>query len=190
MIGVLVVDDHPAVRVGLVALLRREPGIVPVAAAQGMADALELAARSHPAVALVDYDLADGDGLTLCHELKSRPSPPGVLIYSAFARDGLSLAARAAGADGLLGKGAPPQELFDTIRALASGRLAPPSATHEELAIGGARLDGADLPILGMLIERAPPQDIAAVLGLTTEELDGRIRRIVARLATVGRPAG
>jgi DNA-binding NarL/FixJ family response regulator len=188
VINVLVVDDHPAVRVGLVALLRREPGIVPVAAAQGIEDALAFAGRSRPDIALVDYDLADGDGLTLCHRLKSRPAPPGVLIYSAFARDGLSLAARAAGADGLLSKGAPPQELFDAIRALASGRLPPPSVAPEEIAVAVERLDSADLPILGMLIERTPAEEIAAVLGLASKELDGQVRRIVARLATAARP--
>ena len=59
MIEVLLVDDHPAVRAGLVVLLRGEPGIVPVFAASGMRDALARAERSQPAVALVDYDLGD-----------------------------------------------------------------------------------------------------------------------------------
>jgi DNA-binding NarL/FixJ family response regulator len=187
VIAVLVVDDHPAVRAGLVALLRREPATVPVAAAQGMQEALVHAERSRPDVALVDYALADGDGLALCYELKSRPAPPGVLIYSAFAHDGLSVAARAAGADGLVAKGAPPEELFEAIRSLASGSLSMPLATPKAFSAASTRLDGADLPILGMLIERVPRADIAEVLGLTATELDRRIRRILARLANAAR---
>lgn len=92
MLGVLIVDDHPAVRAGVVALLRREPGIVPVAAAQGAQEAM-------------------------------------MLLYSAFADDRLAVAARAAGADGVVSKGSPADELFAAIRAAASGRFtAPPRA--------------------------------------------------------------
>jgi DNA-binding NarL/FixJ family response regulator len=189
VIDVLVVDDHPAVRVGLVALLRREPGIVPIGVAQGVEDALAAAARRPPDVALVDYSLSDGDGLTLCHLLKSRAAPPGVLVYSAFARDGLALAARAARADGLLSKGAPPEELFAAIRAVANGHLVPPSGTPEEMALAGARLESGDLPILGMLVEGVATEEIATVLGLHPRELDGRVRRIVAELATIA-PSG
>lgn len=149
MIGVLVVDDHPAVRAGLVALLRREPGIVPVAAAQGMQEALVQAERNGPDVALVDYALGDGDGL--------------------------------------MGKGAPAEELFEAIRLLASRRLRAPLATREALPADSARLDRADLPILGILIERVPHADIAEVLGLTATELDRRIRRFLARRATAAR---
>jgi DNA-binding NarL/FixJ family response regulator len=189
VIDVLIVDDHTAVRAGLLALLRGEPGIVPVGAARGIEDALVAVEHSRPDVALVDYDLVDGDGLTLCHELKSRAAAPRVLIYSAFAHDGLSLAARVAGADGLLSKGVPPEELFDTIRSLAAGRLAPPAATLEEVAIGAARLDHPDLPIFGMLMDHTPHEDIAAVLGLSADELDARIRGMLGRLAIPARAA-
>jgi DNA-binding NarL/FixJ family response regulator len=187
VIDVLVVDDHPAVRAGLVVLLRGEPGIVPVATASGLREALKSAERSRPDVAVVDFDLRDGNGLELCYELKSRPTATGVLIYSAFARDGLSLAARAAGADGLLDKGVRWEELFATIRSLALGRLAAPPITPEQMVAGSCRLDSDDLPILGMLLEREPPKEIAAVLGIGASELRSRVRGILARLAAPAR---
>jgi DNA-binding NarL/FixJ family response regulator len=184
VIDVLIVDDHPAVRAGLVTLLRAEPGIVPVAAARGMEDALAAVSRSRPDVALLDYDLGDGDGLTLCHELKGRSAAPRVLIYTAFAHDGLATAARVAGADGVLSKGAPPEALFGAIRSIAAGRPAHPPATPTEIAIGAARLDDTDLPVFGMLMEQTPREDIAAVLGLSGKQLDARIRAMLVRLAT------
>jgi DNA-binding NarL/FixJ family response regulator len=189
LIEVLVVDDHPAVRVGLVVLLRSEPGIVPIATAAGMQDAIERAQQTRPDVALVDYDLGDGDGLALCYQLKADAGPPGVLIYSAFARDGLSLAARAAGADGLLDKGAPPDDLFGAIRALAGRRLPPLAVTRDQLVVGARRLQSDDLPILGMLLDRAPRAEIAAVLRLTQPQLDRRVHGMLARLATPARRA-
>jgi DNA-binding NarL/FixJ family response regulator len=187
VIDVLVVDDHPAVRAGLVALLRAEPGIVPVATAVGTRDALGEAERCTPDVALVDYDLRDGNGLELCYELKALPLAPRVLVYSAFARDGLGLAARVAGADGLLDKGVGADELFETIRSLAAGRLAAPTTTPEQMVVGSCRLDSDDLPILGMLLDGEAPAEIAAVLDLSAGELRGRVRGILARLAAPAR---
>ena len=184
MIDVLVVDDHPAIRAGLVALLRGEPGIVPVGAARGVEDALACADRSRPDVAIVDYELSDGDGLSLCYELNSRAAAPRVLIYSAFASAGLHLASRAAGAAGVLDKSASPEELFNTIRAVAAGRLAPPVMRPEQMVAAGTRLENEDRPILAMLLEGVPPDEVAAVLGLGASELDGRVRGIFARLAT------
>jgi DNA-binding NarL/FixJ family response regulator len=189
LIEVLVVDDHPAVRVGLMVLLRSEPGIVPIATAAGMQEAIELAQKTRPEVALVDYELGDGDGLALCYQLKADAAPPGVLIYSAFARDGLSLAARAAGADGLLDKGAPPEDLFGAIRALAGRRLPPPAVVRDQLVVGARRLQSEDLPILGMLLDGAPRAEIAAVLRLTQPQLDRRVHGMLARLATPARSA-
>ena len=58
-------------RVGLVVLLRGEPGIVPSAAAAGRRHALDCARRTRPHVALVDYDLGDGAGLALCYTPKA-----------------------------------------------------------------------------------------------------------------------
>ena len=187
MIDVVVVDDHPAVRAGLVALLRGEPGIVPVATAGGVDDGLTSVERCSPNVALVDYDLRDGNGLELCYEPKALAVAPAVLMYSAFAPDGLALAARAANADGLLEKVVTPDELFATIRSLAAGRPAPPPISPEQMVIGSCRLDSDDLPILGMLLEREPPAEIAAVLDLSASELKGRVRGILARLAAPAR---
>jgi DNA-binding NarL/FixJ family response regulator len=181
MIRVLIVDDHPAVRAGLVAVMRTEPGLVPVAAAAGPDGALAEARRSHPDVALVDYDLRDGDGLLLCRELKSLPAPPRVLIYSAFADRGLGLPATIAGADGLVDKGARTEELFERVRAVARGGTVLP-VTAEAMTAAAARLETADLPILGMLMERTPRAEIAKVLRLDERELDGRVESMLRRL--------
>jgi DNA-binding NarL/FixJ family response regulator len=180
-----VVVHHPAVRVGLVVLLRSEPGIVPIAAAAGMQDAIDRAQRARPAVALVDYDVAEGDGLALCHQLEADAAPPGVVIYTAFARDRLSLAARAA----LLDKGAPPEDLFAAIRAFTGHRLPPPAVTRDQLVVGARRLQNEDLPILDMLLDDAPRAEIAATLRLTQPQLDRRVDGVLARLATSARRA-
>jgi len=179
----LIVDDHPAVLGGLVSALRSEPGLVPVATATGMSEALAEADRHIPDVALIDYQLADGDGLALCQELKRLAAPPAVLIYSAFARRELVLAATVAGADGMVDKGTPLDELFDAIRAVARGGKAMPALRPEAVEQTVRRVDPDDLPILGMRLDGATLTEIATVMQLDEGELSRRVAALLGRLA-------
>jgi DNA-binding NarL/FixJ family response regulator len=119
MIRVLVVDDHPVVRAGLEAVLRAEPGMVPVGGAAGPHDALALVRRARPDVALVDARLGEHDGLELCALLCREPAPPAVLVISADYGPELVGAAEAAGARGAIDKATDLPELFDAIRLAA-----------------------------------------------------------------------
>src|SRR6185436_1136271 len=106
-IRVLVVDDHPAVRQGIEAMLGHEDGIVCIGTAASAGEAHELwpAAERLPAdVVVVDRHLPDEDGLSLCLWLRTRTPAPAVVIYSAFADEALVLPAVVAGACALIGK--------------------------------------------------------------------------------------
>lgn len=190
MTRVVVVDDHPAVRAGLVAVLRSEPGLVPVDAVATPDQALTAAEQRHADVALVDYHLQESDGLVLCRRLKSLRQPPGVLVYSAFAEKGLAIPAIIAGADALVDKAAPTDELFEAIRTVARGATTMPALTPELMAATAARLDTADLPILGMLIDGTPPPEIARVLRFEAAELEGRLTEMLERLKLRPTPVG
>jgi DNA-binding NarL/FixJ family response regulator len=183
VIRVLVVDDHPALRRGLVTALRCEPGFVSIGVAAGMAAALVEAERSIPDVALVDYQLADADGLILCHELKRLPKAPGVLIYSAFARRELAMAAMVAGADAMVNKGAPLDELFGAIRTVARGGTALPRLRPGAVERDVARLEPEDLPILGMRMDGAALPEIASVLRVDEREVSRRLSAMLGQLA-------
>jgi DNA-binding NarL/FixJ family response regulator len=182
VIRTLVVDDHPAVLAGLVGALRMEPGFVPVATATGAEAAMRQVGRSRPDIALVDYQLADGDGLTLCHELKLLTSPPRVLLYSGMAGADLAVAARVAGADGMLNKDAPLEQLFAAIRTvMRGGQVLPPlRPAASEAHIG--RLDPDDLPILGMRMDGVPAKEIATVLRVDERDVSHRIVAMLRRL--------
>ncbi len=188
MIRTLVVDNHPAVRHGVVAALRSEPGLVPVAAAAGMRDALKEAARQELDVALVDYHLWDGDGLQLCHRLKTLASSPRVLIFTAFDAPALEVAAAIAGADGVIDKGATLDELFDAVRSVARG-----GSVYNALRPGVIeqivpRVDTEDLPILGMRLDGAALSEIAEVLNVDQETVSRRLLAMLARLARSSEP--
>lgn len=182
MIRMLVVDDHAAVRAGLIGLLRREPGLVPIGAVGTVADALSAARNLEPQVALIDFQLPDGDGLTLCRELKLLPRPPRVLIYSAFARPALAVAATLAGADGLIDKGVEVDELFDAIRSVGRGEQALPMLEPEMVTRCTARLDPDDVSIFGMLMSGTTIADVATVLASDEQRVEDRLRAMLRDL--------
>jgi len=168
-IRVLVVDDHPAVRQGIEAMLGHEDGIVCIGTAASAGEAHELwpAAERLPAdVVVVDRHLPDEDGLSLCLWLRTRTPAPAVVIYSAFADEALVLPAVVAGACALIGKVSDPADLCEAVRAAAGGERRLPSASPAVGAIQAARLATEDLPILGMLRHGVDAGEIATTLGL------------------------
>lgn len=190
MTRLLMVDDHAAVRAGLISLLRREPGLVPLGAVGTVAEAVREARNLEPDVALIDFQLPDGDGLVLCRELKLLPRPPRVIIYSAFARPALAVAAKLAGADGLIDKGVEVEGMFDSIRAVSRGEEVLPPLDPEMISRCTARLDPGDVSIFGMLMGDTSVADVAAVLGQTEREVEDRLRAMLGDLlADTSKPA-
>ncbi len=189
MITVVVVDDHPALRTGVTALLTIEPGISPLGAAANEAELWPLVYGSSPDVVILDYHLPGANGLQLCRRLKARSVAPAVLIFSGYPEATLALPARLAGADGILDKAAPAGDLLLAVRAVASGETVFPDLSRERLNAASARLDPDDLPVLAMLLDRTTHTDIAETLGIDVATVNLRIDHI---LLTLGReaPAG
>ena len=104
------------------------------------------------------------------------------MLYSAYAEAALTIPARLAGADGLVSKSAPANELYDAIRRVARGERVLPPISRELLDDAGNRLSAEELPILGMTIEDTPLRDIASTLGVEPTEIAHRIDRMIKRL--------
>ena len=178
----LTVDDHPAVRAGLLVLLDSEPGIVSLGAVDGAKQAVEQAGRGRPDLILADYQLSEGDGLALCRTMEALPEPPRVLLYSAYAGDDLAIAALVAGANGVVSKAAPPDELFEAIRLAARGEDVLPPLSRQVVAETARALEAEDMAILGMRVARTPVAQIADTLRTDREHVERRIDIILTRL--------
>jgi DNA-binding NarL/FixJ family response regulator len=87
-----------------------------------------------------------------------------------------------AGADGIVHKGAPARDLFGAIRTVAAGGSALPAVSGDLLNLAAAAVDPADLPILGMLVNRTPRRDIADTLHISTGILRERVADMLRRL--------
>ncbi len=182
MTSVAVVDPQPAVRAGLVMLLRAEPGMVPVGTAAGSTDAHELIARERPDVVVLEHRLLVGDGIALCRRVKAEHPDTRVLLYTALPDAEVELVARVAGADGLVDKAAHPAELFEAIRLVARGDTALPPLTRAQLAAAAGRVEPDDLALLAMLVDRTPPADVAATLHMDRRRVAKRTERVLGRL--------
>jgi DNA-binding NarL/FixJ family response regulator len=186
---ILLVDDHPAVRYGICQLLAGQAeGITVVEASEATRDTVDLARWLD--VAVVDYHLGDRDGLWLTQQIKQLPSPPPVLIYSAFADPTLAAAAIVAGADGLVRKTALVAELYIAIRRLFHGRAYFPTVPRALAIALGSRLEQRDRAIFWMLIHGVTPAEICSRLSITPAELQRRRSSMVDAIAPNAVTAG
>lgn len=182
MIRLLIVDDHPAMRAGLTAVLRAEPGIVPLATASSADDLEPALNRTRPDVVLLDYHLPGSDGLRLCRRIKQDVPAPAVLLYSAYADASLVIPAILAGADGLLNKSAPAQDLYDALRSVARGDRVLPPVPHELLSRASHELEPEDLPILSMVLDGTSIGDVADTLRVEPRAVVARLDGMIDRL--------
>src|SRR5436305_10747830 len=125
---VLVVDDHDVVQWGFRVLLAEQPWVERCLAARNGAEALELARRFEPHVALVDLFLSEESGADVCEAIRSASPSTRVLFISGAGRMSPA-AARAAGASGFVSKDLEARDVVAAVRLVGMGMtLFPPKS--------------------------------------------------------------
>ncbi len=121
MIRVLVVDDHPIVREGLVALLEDEADFAVAGSAGSAEEALELIEQLAPDVLLLDLELPGLNGVAAIPEFAQVSPATRILVFTAYDTDERVFGAIRAGARGYLLKGATSAEITQAVRAVHDG---------------------------------------------------------------------
>ncbi|MFD8531312.1 response regulator [Streptosporangium canum] len=188
------VDDHPVVRAGLVALLGGEHDMEVVGEAADGEDALRGIASREPDVVLMDLQLGDGiDGVEATRRVRELPSPPQVLVLTTYETDADIVRAIDAGATGYLLKACPPEELFQGIRAAARGEtvLSPRVATRmmRRMRGPGPALSAREVEILELLASGAGNREIARRLFITEATVKTHLVHIYGKLGVDTRTA-
>lgn len=133
-IKILVTDDHPMLREGLVAVLGTQPDFEVVGEAADGSEVVPLAESLHPDVILLDLEMPGMDGVATLEELRKAGSEAKTVVFTAYDTDERILGALRAGAQGYLLKGASRAEIFEAIRVVHSGEsLLQPGVTSKLL---------------------------------------------------------
>ncbi|MGA4985688.1 response regulator [Streptomyces cellulosae] len=194
-IRVFLLDDHEVVRRGVHDLLNDEPDITVVGEAATVEQALVRVPALRPRVAVLDVRLPDGDGVTVCRELRSRMPDLACLMLTSFDDEEALLDSIMAGASGYVLKQIRGSDLVEAVRTVARGQsLLDPSATTKlmERLRGGPRKEQEEdvLPglterereILELIGEGLTNRQIGRRLYLAEKTVKNHISRLLAKL--------
>lgn len=193
MIKIVVIDDHPVVREGLVATLEDEAEFTVVGEAGSAEEAQRVVATARPDVVLLDLELPGVGGLEAIPQLQQAHSGARLLVLTAYDTDERVLGALRAGARGYLLKGAPLEAIGRAIRAVHAGEsyLDPRIASKVLAELGpGARptaLTEREQQVLQLVAEGLSNRQIGAELGITERTVKYHVTSILNKLGAENR---
>jgi DNA-binding NarL/FixJ family response regulator len=193
-IRILVADDHPMLREGLVAVLGTQPDFEVVGEASDGSETVRLAAMLEPDVILLDLEMPGVDGVAALEGLREAGSKSRAIVFTAYDTDQRILGALRAGARGYLLKGASRTEIFDAVRTVhAGGSLLEPGVTTRLLDhVRDDReqrepLTARELEVLLLISEGLHNSEIAGRLFVTERTVKFHVSSILAKLGADNR---
>ncbi|HVQ94223.1 MAG TPA: response regulator transcription factor [Mycobacteriales bacterium] len=175
MIRVFLLDDHEVVRAGVSSLLSSQPDLTVVGEASTVAEALARAPAARPDVAVLDVLLPDGDGVTVCRELRSQLPELRCLMLTSFSDDQALFDAIMAGAAGYVLKQIRGSDLVGAVRTVAAGgSLLDPRATARVLERLRSNAKKDDGPLAGLSDQERTVLELIGE-GLTNREIGERM---------------
>ena len=199
-IRILVADDHPVVRGGLVALLRTIAGFDVVGEAADGEAAVREAQLSRPDIVLMDVRMPGLDGVEATRRIRTAVPSARVLMLTMYDDDATVFTAMQAGAQGYLLKEAEQEEIVHAIRGVVSGEAifgpgvaarvlgyfaGPPSAVREDYPF--PELTERERVVLELLARGRRTTEIAAELFLSPKTVANNLTTIFAKLQVAGR---
>jgi DNA-binding NarL/FixJ family response regulator len=191
-IRVFLLDDHEVVRRGVRELLDAEADIEVVGEAETVERALARLPAVRPDVALLDMRLPDGDGVTVCREIRSQLDDVACIILTSFSDDEALVQAILAGASGYLLKEIRGNDIVEAVRRVAAGaslldpslvervteRLKHPPEQDERLA----RLTPQERRILGLIADGLTNRQIGDRMHLAEKTVKNYVSNLLAKL--------
>jgi DNA-binding NarL/FixJ family response regulator len=193
-IRVLLADDHTVLRQGIAQVLELQGDIAVVAQASNGTDAVKLAQRHRPDVALLDINMPKLDGVEATRQITAALPESGVIILTMYRRDDYIFEAIKAGASGYLLKEVELSELVKAVRSVARGEAVIDSAIAERVMAElraettSAKADAEqplaerDLDILRLVAQGKSNQEIAGHLALSEKTVRNRLSLVFRQL--------
>ncbi|HQZ91309.1 MAG TPA: response regulator transcription factor [Thermomicrobiales bacterium] len=197
MIDILVIDDHPIVREGLVAILEAQQDFNVIAEGNDGAEAVTLYRRLQPDIVLMDLQMPGADGVLAIEQIRESDPEAKIVVLTAYDTDERILQAVQAGVRGYLLKGAPRDEIFRAIRVVhMGGSLLEPVVAGKLLNhVGGImrgetreeELTSRELDVLRLMAHGLRNKEIAAELLITERTVKFHANSIYQKLDVSGR---
>jgi two-component system, NarL family, response regulator DevR len=196
-ISAFLLDDHEVVRRGVADVLESDPGIRVIGEAKNAAEALARVPALRPDVAVLDVRLPDGDGVSVCRELRSRLPELKVIMLTSYSDDEALFEAIMAGASGYLLKQILGQDLVSGVRTVAAGgSLLDPTATtavlermrraaQPEGPLG--TLSDQERTVLGLIGEGLTNRQIGERMFLAEKTVKNYVSHLLAKLGLARR---
>jgi len=194
IIRVLLVDDHPALRLGLRVLLERAPDVELVGEAEDGAEALALVKASRPDVIVLDCELPEMEGVKVAQEIQRRDLPARVLALSSYDDERYVRGMLEAGAVGYLMKDEAPDVIVAAVRAAARGEgYFSPTVTATVTAWARGEQPGGltkrELEVLRLVVEGLPNKQIASQLQIVERTAQFHVSNVLRKLGVASRVA-
>jgi len=196
---VLLVDDHEVVRVGLRALVERQPGMEVVGEAGTAREAVSQTGRLAPDVVVLDVRMPGSSGLDACRQIKAHWPETRIIILTSFPDDEVLFDAITAGADGYVLKQVGSDDLIRALERVGRGEsLLDPSVTdrvfarlrnarRRERADAFASLSKREMQILAHIAEGQTNREIGQALHLSEKTVRNYVSEILSKLGVTSR---
>ncbi|HMK87904.1 MAG TPA: response regulator transcription factor [Steroidobacteraceae bacterium] len=191
-VRVLIVEDHPLVREGLVARISAQPDLEVCAEATGIEEALQAMRAMRPDLMIVDLALKEENGLDLIKRAKADAACPQILVVSAYEESIFGERALEAGARGYVHKHELPELVIEAIRTVLRGelyvsigmtkRLAERALTAKHSASGIDGLTDRELQIFELIGRGRSTRQIAEQLHRSIHTIESHREKIRAKL--------
>lgn len=183
-IRVLTVDDHPALREGVAAMIAPEPDIVLVGEAADGAEGLAAFRSLRPDVTLIDLQMPVMGGIEAIEAMRQEARNARIIVFTTYEGDVQAAEALKAGAAAYLLKSSLRRELLTTIRAVHAGRRHIPPHIAQEIAFhaGDDPLSARELEVLRLVAAGHANKEIAWRLELSEDTVKGHMKSIFAKL--------
>jgi two-component system NarL family response regulator len=183
-IKVMIVDDHPLVRVGMATVVNQQPDMGIVAEAEGGQRALELFRQHRPDVVLMDLRLRNDSGSRITSSIRAEFPDARVLVISNYDGDEDIHQALEAGAMGYLFKSIVEDELVEAIREVNAGHRYLPKGVAARLHENetGMRLTRREDELLDLLGKGLRNRELAQVLGISEDTVKTHLKSLFRKL--------
>ena len=183
-IRILTVDDHPALRDGIAAIVETQKDMLLVGEAANGIEAIGMFRNYRPDVTLMDLQMPEMGGLEAIAEIRREWHQARIIVLTTYEGDVQAVRAIKAGAAGYLLKSGLRTELLDVVRAVHAGRRHVPPAIALEIAIHSAddELSAREMQILTLIANGNANKAIAYGLSISEDTVKGHMRSIFAKL--------